>query len=416
MKTRKEWIEQRARALNQMEDMQKRASSEGRAMNDDENKQWDQHDRDFEEANTELGKFDLIDKRREAMDREERGGDQPRNQADKGPKVPTYEEAFRKWAVRGGQSLTGEEQTVLMRGEQRGTNTLLAGDVSTTYAGYMVPEGFSNEISHTLKAFGGMLQACRIFATATGNNIQWPTLDDTSNTGELTAEGAAVTTLDATFSRKTLAAYNITSKLTRVSLQLIQDEGVMFDTELPKILGVRLGRALNTYLTTGSGTSQPAGVMTATVGSAAGVTAGATSITRANLIDLVGSIDPEYLNVPGKKAWMFNNATLTYLKKLSIGSNDDRPLLYMGMNETQPATLEGYEYIINQDIASIATTAKSVAFGNWDYYIIRQVQPGNSLVRLNERYMDELEVGFLIWGRYDGRLLQTGAIKHLVHS
>lgn len=56
MKTRKEWIEQRARALNQMEDMQKRAASEGRAMNDDDNKQWDAWDREFEEANAELGK------------------------------------------------------------------------------------------------------------------------------------------------------------------------------------------------------------------------------------------------------------------------------------------------------------------------------------------------------------------------
>ncbi|MBK8196722.1 MAG: phage major capsid protein [Lewinellaceae bacterium] len=252
------------------------------------------------------------------------------------PRRSPTRKVWRKWAVRGHHALSHEEQTILSKGEQRGTNTLLASDTSTTYAGYMVPEGFSNEISHTLKAYGGMLQACRIFPTATGNNIQWPTLDDTSNTGELTAEGAALTVLDATFSRKTLSAYNITSKLTKVSLQLIQDEGVMFDTELPKILGTRLGRALNTYLTTGSGTSQPAGVMTATVGSAAGVTAGATSITRANLIDLVGSVDPEFLAVPGQKAWMFNNATLTYLKKLSIGSADDRPLLYMGMDQSAP--------------------------------------------------------------------------------
>jgi len=413
MKTKKEWIEQRARAYNQMKDLQDRAAKEGRALSADENVSWSQWDGDFEQANGELDRIDKLEARSAQFDREERGDQREQKQT---AKEITYEEVWRKWAVRGHHALSHEEQTILSKGEQRGTNTLLASDTSTTYAGYMVPEGFSNEISHTLKAYGGMLQACRIFPTATGNNIQWPTLDDTSNTGELTAEGGAVTVLDATFSRKTLSAYNITSKLTKVSLQLIQDEGVMFDTELPKILGTRLGRALNTYLTTGSGTSQPAGVMTATVGSAAGVTAGATSITRANLIDLVGSVDPEFLAVPGQKAWMFNNATLTYLKKLSIGSADDRPLLYMGMDQSAPPTLEGYPYIINQDIASIATTAKSVAFGNWDYYIIRQVAPGNSLVRLNERFMDELEVGFLIWGRYDGRLLQTGAVKHLVHS
>ena len=57
-----------------------------------------------------------------------------------------------------------------------------------------------------------------------------------------------------------------------------------------------------------------------------------------------------------------------------------------------------------------------MAFDNWDYYIIRQVAPGNSVVRLEERFMDELEIGYFVWGRYDGKLIDTGAVKHLVHS
>lgn len=413
MKTRKEWIEQRARALNQMEDMQKRASTEGRAMNDDENKQWDSWDKEFEEANAEIGKLDQLEKRRNSIDKEERG-DNPRKVTDQAREI-TYEEAFKRYCQRGAGRLTSDELDVLNKGETRGTNTLLAGDVATTFAGYNIPEGFSGKLHQSLKLYGGMLQAAQLFPTASGNNLQWPTLDDTSNTGELTAEGAAVTVLDATFSRKTFYAYNITSKMIRVSLQFLQDEDVMFDTILPQILATRQGRLLNQYFTTGTGSSQPTGVMAASGGSAAGATAGATSITRANLIDLVTAVDPAYLNEPGNVGFMLNNTTLGYLKKLSIGSGDDRPLLYMGQNQADPATLEGYPYWINQDIASIATTAKSVAFGNWNYYIIRNVQ-GGGLIRLNERYMDELEVGFMIWGRYDGKLIDTAAVKHLVHS
>ena len=413
MKTRKEWIEQRARALNQMEDMQKRAASEGRAMNDDENKQWNQHDRDFEEANTELAKIDQLEKRREAVEREDRGSES-RKVNDQVREI-TYEEAFKRYCQRGASRLTSDELNALNKGETRGTNTLLAGDTSTTYAGYLVPEGFSGRLHQSLKLYGGMLQAAQIFPTAQGNNLQWPTLDDTTAAGELTAEGAAVTVLDATFSRKTFYAYNITSKMIRVSLQFLQDEDVMFDTILPQILATRQGRLLNQLFTTGTGSSQPTGVMAASNGSAAGVTAGATSITRANLIDLVTSVDPAYLAEPGNVGWMMNNTTLGYLKKLSIGSSDDRPLLYMGQNQSDPATLEGYPYWVNQDIASIATTAKSMAFGNWNYYVIRQVQ-GGGLIRLDERYMDELEVGFMIWGRFDGKLIDTNAVKHLVHS
>lgn len=414
MKTKREWIEQRATAYNQMADLQKRAATENRALSSDEDIQWNKWDAEFNEADQEITRIDAMEKRAAQLEKEERGAGhgKPAEQT----QTMTYEQAFRSYLLKGESRLNDEERQALKKGEQRGTNTLLAGDTSTTYAGYLVPEGFSNELHKSLKAYGGMLQVARIFSTQTGNQLQWPTLDDTSNTGELTSEGAAVTVLDATFSRKTFNAYNITSKMVRVSLQLLQDEGVMFETELPQILATRQGRILNSFFTTGSGSSQPTGVMTATTGSAKGADAGATSITRANLIDLVGSIDPAYLSEPGFKGWMMNNATLTYLKKLSIGSADDRPLLYMGQTMADPSLLEGYPYAINQDIASIATTAKSVAFGNWNYYIIRQVAGGNALVRLNERYMDELEVGMFLWGRYDGKLIDVNAVKHLLHA
>ena len=126
MKTLKEWIEQRARALNQMEDMQKRAASEGRAMNDDENKQWDSWDKEFEEANAEIGKLDQLEKRRDTIDREERGGD-ARKVTDQVKEI-TYEEAFKRYCQRGANRLTSDELNALNKGETRGTNTLLAGD------------------------------------------------------------------------------------------------------------------------------------------------------------------------------------------------------------------------------------------------------------------------------------------------
>ena len=413
MKTKREWIEQRARAYNQMADLQKRAATEKRALTEDENVQWGKWDAEFEEANGEITRMDQLEKRSSEMDREDRGEKKSVLPPDE---APNYEKVWRKWMLRGMHGLSQDERMTLAKGEQRGTNTLLAGDVATTYAGYLVPEGFSNELHQTLKAYGGMLQACRIFPTATGNNMQWPTLDDTTATGELTSEGGAVTVQDMTFSRKTFYAYNVTSTMVRVSLQLLQDEGVLFETELPRLLGTRQGRKLNAFFTTGTGSSQPTGVMAASGGSAAGVTAGATTVTRENIIDLIHSVDPAFLAAPGTKGFMFNNASLGYLKKLSIGSGDDRPLLYMGQNQSDPALLEGYPYFVNQDIASIATTAKSMAFGNWDYYIIRQVAPGNSVVRLEERFMDELEIGYFVWGRYDGKLIDTGAVKHLVHS
>jgi len=38
------------------------------------------------------------------------------------------------------------------------------------------------------------------------------------------------------------------------------------------------------------------------------------------------------------------------------------------------------------------------------------------LVPLRERFMDEMELGFLLYARYDGKLLQAAAIKHLANK
>jgi predicted phage gp36 major capsid-like protein len=35
------------------------------------------------------------------------------------------------------------------------------------------------------------------------------------------------------------------------------------------------------------------------------------------------------------------------------------------------------------------------------------------MVALNERYMDELHRGYVMWARYDGKLLNSSAIKLL---
>ena len=47
-----------------------------------------------------------------------------------------------------------------------------------------------------------------------------------------------------------------------------------------------------------------------------------------------------------------------------------------------------------------------VAFGDFSKYIIRTVS-GIQFLRLNERYMDYLQVGFSAWMRADGNLVQN---------
>jgi HK97 family phage major capsid protein len=75
----------------------------------------------------------------------------------------------------------------------------------------------------------------------------------------------------------------------------------------------------------------------------------------------------------------------------------------------------GFGYVVNQDFPTIAASAKTIAFGDWSKYIVRLVQDF-SLIRLDERYADELSTGFVAYARVDGKLLNSSAIKLLVQK
>jgi len=205
--------------------------------------------------------------------------------------------------------------------------------------------------------------------------------------------------------------FTYSSKLIRVSFQLLQDTFFPLETWLAERLGERLGRIMNTHFTTGDGSSKPYGLVT---GSSLGKTgaAGQTStIVYADLVDLEHSIDPSYR--PGS-AFMMHDSMLKVLKKLVDGQS--RPLWQPGLTVGEPNSILGYPYYINQDIAAPAASAKSLLFGQLNKYYWRDVQ-GIQVMRLSERYSDYLQVGFMAFARAGGRLIDSGTdpVKYYQH-
>ena len=92
-------------------------------------------------------------------------------------------------------------------------------------------------------------------------------------------------------------------------------------------------------------------------------------------------------------------------------------VLAPGIGANAPDTILGYPYAINNDMATIATTNKTVLFGAIDKYLIRQVKE-LSILRLNERFADKGQVAFIGFARYDGNLLDAGThpVKYLVQA
>jgi len=155
------------------------------------------------------------------------------------------------------------------------------------------------------------------------------------------------------------------------------------------------------------------GVVTGATNSAIS-SVGATAITRNNLVDLEHSVDPAY-RLNGR--FMFNDTTLKYLKKIAFNSNDARPLWQPGMAAGVPDTIDGYPYAINQQMADVGASAKSVLFGDFKNYIIRRVT-GDRLIISKEIFVATDQIGIMMLQRRDGQLLDAGThpIKYMVHA
>jgi HK97 family phage major capsid protein len=291
--------------------------------------------------------------------------------------------------------------------EMRGTAVITTAETGLA-GGYVIPYQFSNELERTMAYYGPMLQVSRIITTPQAGTLYWPKVNDTGTAANWHTEAAAVTVQDMTFTRETFAAH-VCNTLVKVSVEWANDEFGLLNSELPIMLGERLGRALNTAFTTGDGSGKPTGFRDVAPSGVESATTGA--FTAGNLIDLVHSVDIAYRNSPSA-AFMMHDQILSAVRKLNYDS-DKNPLFQPSLREGTPDRLLGYNFFVNNDLPSAqAADAKIIFFGDWSKYIIRAVA-NNVLVPLRERFMDEMEIGFLMYARYDGKLLNTAAIKHL---
>jgi HK97 family phage major capsid protein len=62
---------------------------------------------------------------------------------------------------------------------------------------------------------------------------------------------------------------------------------------------------------------------------------------------------------------------------------------------------------------SIAASKKVMLYGDFSYYKIIQVS-NFTIRRLDEKYADYLQAGFLGWGGFGGNLINSAAVKHLI--
>lgn len=352
------------------------------------------------------------DPRRPAPDLEEQ-----RAAAEDREKTPEYKEVFQKSLRFGAASLDAEERQVLMSGRASIPQEARAQSVGTDSAGgYTVPEGFAGTIDKSLAMWGPMWDGNIVqeLNTATGNPLPYPTVDDTAKRGRQKAENAAVDddgSDDVVFGEKMFNAFIYDTGMVKVPLELLQDSAFDIEALMTELFGERLGRTANEVLTTGTGSGQPNGIVTASTEGV--VTAGTATFTADELINFFHSVDPAYRQSP-RCRWMFNDTTLAAIRKLKDGQGNY--LWQMGdVRSGEPDTFQGKPYSVNQAMADSAASAKPIVFGDMSKFLVRKVR-GFEVMTLRERYAEKFQVGMVGFKRFDSELINTGAVKHLVHA
>ena len=376
------------------------AQKEGRSLNAEEKSKFDAMEADARSIKEQI---DIIERTAE-MKKELAANAEVREAA---PKA-TRKGAFEKYLRNGMGALNSNERS--MMAELRGTSTQIAG--TDSLGGFLVPQDFSNELDMATLFTGEVERLAKKLNTAGGALLDYPTINDTATDANLISEAASVTIQDMTFANAQLSAYNYASQV-RVSMQLLQDNAFDLNAFLAEAMGERIARATNAAFTTGTGSSQPQGIITgATLGNTA---ASATAISADDILDLIHSIDPSYRNKPSF-GLMANDSVIAAIRALGLGSANDFPIFIPSMTAGEPDKLFGFNLYYNNDMASAITTGqKTLLAADFSKFVVRSAG-GVQMVRLNERYMDELEVGFVSYARKDAKVLDSRAVKYLAQA
>ena len=391
---------QRAELIKNASAIVETAQAEGRSLTTEEVAKFDKMEAD---ARSMKEQIDVIERQAEMKKELASIEGEKRELA---PKA-TKSSAFSKYLRHGMGSLNSEERSLI---QQRGTNVQIVG--TDSLGGFLVPQDFSDELEVATAFTGEVERLAKKLNTAGGGLLDYPAVDDTATDAVKTDESASLTVADMTFSNFQLSAYNYSS-LVKVSTQLLQDSAFDLNAFLVEAMGERIARATNNAFTLGDGSGDPQGIV---VGSQKGAdAAGATAITADDILNLIYSVDASYRK-KDSFGLMAHDNIISAIRSLGVGSSNDFPIFIPGMAAGEPDRVFGVPMYVNNDMQStIATNTKTIVAADFSKYVVRNAG-GVQMVRLDERFADNLQVGFVAYKRADAKVINNAAIKHLLQA
>lgn len=398
--------ERRLNAWEQAKEIAERAATENRDMTAEERQSWDAANTDIDQIDVRLK--DLVEGEKRAKDADEafralldkpedRNAPKPDGDGSGKPDIRSFLQgkAGKSFEVRAGRPMgTQEFRTLSKLTAGAGANT-----VRTSF--------YDQLVAHLIEVSGILQAGPTILQTSTGEQIQVPKTTSHS-TASLVAEAGTIGASDPVFGQVPLDAFKY-AFLLQVSNELVNDTSVDLEGYIAMQSGRAVGNAFGTHAITGTGSSQPNGLVTAATLGVTGGTGVSGAFTFDNLIDLFFSVIAPYRNSPSC-AWMLKDSSMATARKLkdTNGSYLWQPAASVGA----PDTILGKPVYTDPNIAAVALSAKSVVFGDISQYFVRMVD-SIRFERSDDFAFNSDLVTYRCVLRADGDLVDvTGAVKY----
>lgn len=433
----KDLNDQKMRAVEANRAILNRALAEGRTLTQEETNAYDKTDEDitrFDNTRDRLVRSEEAQRQREEISEEFARVSTPIERTDAARReTNAIDSFFRRQVGEDGPGVLDVDLQPIARAYDayyrqgaRGAEfrAVIGGDVGASGGSLTIPTSVAATVYQFMTASVAMRRMnTTILTTDSGNPLTFPRVSTHSIATQVADQDTAFAGTDPVLAAMTLNAYDA-GEICYVGNDLLEDTGVDLVSYVGRQIGRAIGQLTATWYVAGTGSGQPNGVMTAITGSGTIASGGSLFGLPAGselekLIDLQYSVADSY-RVNGA-SWLMRDLTGASIRKIRDGAGGTvgqfvwQPSPTVGAIGGQPDTFLGDPVFFDPNVASMASNAKIVAYGDFSSYYIRDVR-GFRLSRSDDLKFDKNQAAFRGLLRTDGDIIDTRAINVLKQS
>jgi len=267
--------------------------------------------------------------------------------------------------------------------------------LTTTSSGAaVIPQLFNPELVTALRDFAPILEMVDNRVTDNNGAPQKMSLVNyTSTVLPLVTEGTAFPEIDPAFT-STIVSVDKLGGIVKLSAEELADSAFDLPGWLKAQWANVVGVSLENYCTNGNG-SNIAGFLTLAGNGGTSATSGA--IAYPDIAALYGSVTAAYAR---NGVWQMATSTRAYL--MGLTATTGTPIFDANPAGSPFSTIFGRPVVINDSLPTVAAGHKAIIFGDMKLGYLLRTDGLPTIKRLDERYADTDEVGFIIRTRVGG--------------